>query len=533
MTEPLVAVQDLCITLQHSGKQLVNRVNFKIHRGETVALVGESGAGKSLTAHSLVCLTPDSMQIRGSVLFGGENLLGKPKPFIENLRGDRIGMIFQEPMSSLNPLHTVEHQVQENLLQHQILSRHQAYKKTQELFRDVELPNPAEIGKRLPHELSGGQRQRVMIAMAIANKPDLLIADEPTTALDVTVQEQILILLNKLQQSYGMTILFITHDLGLVQHHADRVCVMSNGHLVEEGNTEDIFQNPQHAITRSIIKSEPAGQPCPLSSQPEQILTTSELEAWYKQRQQLFSNNEIASVFHNLSISLYEGETLGLVGESGSGKTTIALALLRLLRSKGEIHFRNRPVHDLKEKQFRPLRQQIQMVFQDPFGSLNPRLSIREILEEGLILHTRMDKQQRFERMKRVLEEVGLSCLALDLYPHEFSGGQRQRIALARALVLEPALIILDEPTSSLDRSLQLQLIELLRKIQKQHGTSYIFISHDLSVVRAMSHRIVVMKAGQLIECNTAETILTNPQHQYTKELVEAAFHRTSSRKIF
>ncbi|MCL6269832.1 dipeptide ABC transporter ATP-binding protein [Sansalvadorimonas sp. 2012CJ34-2] len=524
MAEPLLEVNELCITHKASDKTLVSDVSFKIESGETLALVGESGAGKSLTAHSIARLTPDSMEISGLIHFRGKDLIRQNDGYLQNLRGNRIGMIFQEPMTSLNPLQTVGRQVQENILQHQPVSPQEAEQQSLQLFCDVELPNPEVIHKRYPHELSGGQRQRAMIAMAIANSPDLLIADEPTTALDVTVQKQILALLGKLQKHYNMAILFITHDLGLVRHFADRMCVMADGKLVEKGETDNIFANPRHSVTRDIIDSEPTGQPYPVVSDAKNALVTQELRAWYRQRKSWFSKTNNDPVFDKVSLSLKQGETLGLVGESGSGKTSVALALLRLITSDGEIFFFEQAVQSLCEKTFRPLRKDIQMVFQDPFGSLNPRMSIREILGEGLIIHSRLNPLEREQKMRLVLDEVDLPYSSLDLYPHEFSGGQRQRIALARAVILEPRLIILDEPTSSLDRGLQLQLIHLLRKIQKQHNTSYIFISHDLSVVRAMSHRIAVMKSGKLIECGPSEQVFNYPNHQYTKTLIEAAF---------
>ena len=522
---PLLEMKNVSIALQNQGNesQLIKGINLSIQAGETLALVGDSGAGKSLTAYSIPRLLPENMTVTGEVLFEGKNLLNSTPQDIKNIRGHQISMIFQEPMTSLNPLHKVGRQVAENLIIHQGIDKTDARQKTIALFQDVELPTPETLVDRLPHQLSGGQRQRVMIAMAIANNPKLLIADEPTTALDVTVEQQVLQLIKKLQQTYRMAVLFITHDLGIVKNYSDRVCVMANGEIVEQGKSTDIFSSPRHPVTQGLISSAPTGQPFPPPAGQTLTLQLSSLSAWYQSSTGWFRKKERKAVVKDISLSLSAGETLGIVGESGSGKTSLGLAILRMLSSEGGIYVNNQPVHNLHENQFRPIRKDIQLVFQDPFGSLNPRMTIRDILEEGLIIHTDLTQENRLTLMIETLEEMDFDASILNRYPHEFSGGQRQRIALARTVVLKPSLIILDEPTSSLDRRLQLQLIELLRELQRKYKLSYIFISHDLSVVRAMSHHILVLKDGVVIERGETDAILEAPQHAYTQALFEAA----------
>lgn len=522
---PLLAMKDVSIALQNRGNetQLVKGINLSIQAGETLALVGDSGAGKSLTAYSIPRLLPENMTVTGDILFEGKNLQNFTSQHIRNIRGHQISMIFQEPMTSLNPLHKVGRQVAENLILHQGIDKHEARQKIITLFQDVELPTPETLADRLPHQLSGGQRQRVMIAMAIANNPKLLIADEPTTALDVTVEQQVLRLIKSLQQKYQMSVLFITHDLGIVKNYSDRVCVMANGKIVEQGHSAEIFSHPQHAVTKGLISSVPTGQPFPSSYNQNLTLQLSTLSAWYRGTTGWFRKKERNIIVKDISLSLVAGETLGIVGESGSGKTSLGLAILRMVNSEGDIHVNGQPVHALPEKEFRPIRKDIQLVFQDPFGSLNPRMTVRDVLEEGLIIHTDLSQEERLALMIKTLEEMDFDESILNRYPHEFSGGQRQRIALARAVVLKPSLIILDEPTSSLDRRLQLQLIDLLRELQRKYNLSYIFISHDLSVVRAMSHHILVLKNGVVIEKGETEAILQAPQHAYTQALFEAA----------
>ncbi|MTI14657.1 ABC transporter ATP-binding protein [Sansalvadorimonas verongulae] len=518
---PLLTMQDVTISLK--DKVLVNRLSLSINLGETVALVGDSGAGKSLTAYSIPGLLPEDMVVTGQIHYEDQSLLSLPPEQMKRIRGKQIGMIFQEPMTSLNPLHKVGRQVEENLLIHQSMTKKEALKKTIALFRDVELPQPEELVNRLPHQLSGGQRQRVMIAMAIANKPRLLIADEPTTALDVTVEQQVLQLIQRLQRKYQMAVLFITHDLGIVKRYCDKVCVMADGAIIEQAPTNLIFSAPKHQVTRELINSRPSGSPYPPAQNQTMTLHLSSLFAWYRSQKTWFKAHQRQMIVKDITLSIKAGETLGVVGESGSGKTSLGLAILKMLNSEGEIYVKERAVHTLNEKAFRPIRKDIQLVFQDPFGSLNPRMTISDILEEGLMIHTILNADERLTRMQQTLGEVGFESNVLNRYPHEFSGGQRQRIALARAIVLRPALVILDEPTSSLDRRLQLQLIDLLRELQRKYGLSYIFISHDLSVVRAMSHRIAVLKDGEIVERGDTETILNSPQHSYTQALFNAA----------
>jgi microcin C transport system ATP-binding protein len=499
-----------------------------MQRGETLALVGESGSGKSVTAMSILQLLPypRATHPAGSILFDGQEMIGAPERTLRQIRGNRIAMIFQEPMTSLNPLHNVEKQVGEVLLLHKGLRGAKARDRIIELLDLVGIPDPKSRLRSLPHELSGGQRQRVMIAMALANDPELLIADEPTTALDVTIQAQILQLLRDLQNRLGMALLLITHDLQIVKKMADQVCVMKDGEIVEFGDNARLFEQPRHPYTRRLLDAVPSGQARPLPDDARQLLQTGEIHVRFPMGKKgiLGRPEYYLEAVDGVSVSVRQGETLGIVGESGSGKTTLALAILRLLQSQGDITFDGVDVRARDGAQMRALRRDMQVVFQDPFGSLSPRMSVAQIVGEGLEIHQpELDKAAREERIAQALIEVDLPESALHRYPHEFSGGQRQRISIARALVLKPRFMVLDEPTSALDMSVQAQIVELLRDLQARHNMAYLFISHDLKVVRALSHRVMVMKGGKLVESGTADEIFDHPQHAYTKELLAAA----------
>lgn len=529
---PLLSVQDLQIAFRSGNvvNQVVHGVSFDVAAGETVALVGESGSGKSVSALSVLQLLPypAASHPGGSIRFDGQELLGADDKTLRGVRGNAISMIFQEPMSSLNPLHTVERQVGEVLKVHQGLRDDAARARTLELLDRVGIRDAESRLKSYPHELSGGQRQRVMIAMALANRPKLLIADEPTTAPDVTVQAQILRLLAELQAEMGMAMLFITHDLAIVRRLASRVHVMQAGKVVEHGPVANVFENPQHPYTQMLISTEPSGAPL---SQPhgDAALEADDLKVWFPVKTGLFkrTTGHIKAV-DGIDISIRQGETLGIVGESGSGKTTLGLALLRLTDSQGAIRFKGQDIAKLGRKQMMPLRSDLQVVFQDPYGSLSPRMSVADIIEEGLLIHhPSMSFADRDDAVVKALEEVGLDPETRFRYPHEFSGGQRQRISIARALVLKPKVILLDEPTSALDMSVQAQVVDLLRDIQAKHNLAYLFISHDLKVVRALSHRILVMKDGKVVEAGDRETIFENATQDYTRELIAAAFDET------
>jgi microcin C transport system ATP-binding protein len=528
-TPALIQVRDLQVHFQQGERvvEAVTGIDFDIPKGQTVAIVGESGSGKSVSALAIVRLLPypKASHPRGQILYRGENLLQADENRMRQLRGNRIGMIFQEPMTSLNPLHTVERQIGETLFLHEGLKNQQARLRIIELLDLVGIDEPERRLKSFPHELSGGQRQRVMIAMALANEPELLIADEPTTALDVTIQKQILELLGSLQKKLGMAILLISHDLNIVRHYAHHVYVMHRGELVESGCTESLFRAPQHPYTQALLSAEPQGGPVPPSSNGEVLLKTDNLRVWFPIYKGLFKRvaRHVKAV-DGVSLELPQGQTLGIVGESGSGKTTLGLAILRLIKSQGEICFSGHQIQSYKQKRITPLRREMQVVFQDPFGSLSPRMSIAETVGEGLEIHDPGSAEQRKQRVIEALQEVGLDPDVRDRYPHEFSGGQRQRIAIARALVLKPKLIILDEPTSALDRTVQCQIIDLLRDLQRKHQLSYLFISHDLAVVRALSHKLMVMKSGQVVEQGSTEQLFRNPQHPYTQQLLKAAF---------
>ncbi len=528
----LLQVSDLHVSFGRGERevQAVRGVSFSIDAGETVALVGESGSGKSVSALSIMQLLPypQAHHPRGSIQYRGEELLAATENRMRQIRGDRIAVIFQDPLTSLNPLHNVERQIAEVLLLHKFMTPKQARIRVIELLELVGLESACtpERLAALPHEFSGGQQQRIMIAMALANEPDILIADEPTTALDVTIQAQILDLLKSLQARLNMALLLITHDLGIVRNMADRVCVMNRGEIVESGDCQTLFARPAHEYTRKLLDAEPKGRPEPVPNDASVIMTCDALRVWYPIKKGVLRRTvDHVKAVDGISLQVNAGFSLGIVGESGSGKSTIGRALIRLEQSQGQIIFDGHALHDLDRKAMRPLRREIQMVFQDPYGSLSPRLSVGQIIEEGLLVHGEGgDIKLRRELIANALREVGLDGAMQDRYPHEFSGGQRQRISIARALVLKPRLIILDEPTSALDRTVQSQIIDLLRDLQKKHNLSYIFISHDLSVVRALCHHLVVMQAGKVVEQGVAERVFSNPEHPYTQRLLSAAF---------
>ena len=525
----LLDVRDLSVSFRQGGKKTVavDNVSFSIERGKTLALVGESGSGKSISALSIVRLLPPGANYSGHAYFAGQNMLSIDDETLRSIRGARITMVFQEPMTSLNPLHTIEHQISEILELHGMNVDAQRRERVIELLREVGIPNPANRLGAYPHQLSGGQRQRVMIAMALANKPDLLIADEPTTALDVTVQAQIIALLERLQQTYGMAILFITHDLGLVRRFADHVCVMQKGKIVEKGSVSTVFNAPQHPYTQSLLSAEPKGAPLEDDPQAPVVVSTDNLRVWFPIKRGFMRRTvDHVKAVDGVSLKIREGSTVGVVGESGSGKTTLALAILRLIRSDGPIVFLGNPINQLSISQMRPLRRDMQIVFQDPYGSLSPRMSVGEIVAEGLtVQRPELNLDQRRDIVAKALTETGLDPSTMDRYPHEFSGGQRQRVAIARAIVLEPKFIVLDEPTSALDMSVQVQIIDLLRDLQRRMSLAYLFISHDLRVVKALAAYLIVMRNGQVVEEGPAREIFEHPQQEYTKALFAAAFH--------
>ena len=523
---PLLDVKDLCVSFRQDGKltPAVKGISFHVERGETVALVGESGSGKSVSALSTVSLLGDTAHVEGSVTYDGQQMIGANDKLLRKVRGNDISFIFQEPMTSLNPLHTIDKQLAESLTLHQGLTGHALKTRILELLIKVGIHDAESRLGSYPHQLSGGQRQRVMIAMALANKPDVLIADEPTTALDVTIQAQILDLLKELKDSEGMGLLFITHDLTVVRRIADRVCVMQKGEIVEQGPTAEIFDNPQHPYTQSLLGAEPTGSPAPVPEGAEVIAQTENLKIWFPIQQGLFRRTvgHVKAV-NDATISVRAGETLGIVGESGSGKTTLALAIMRLIASEGGITFMGNDIRKWSTKQLRALRKDMQIVFQDPFGSLSPRMTCMQIIAEGLTIHKVDPERNQRELVHDVMIEVGLDPATMDRYPHEFSGGQRQRIAIARAMVLRPRLLVLDEPTSALDMTVQVQIVDLLRALQVKYGLAYLFISHDLKVVRAMSHQVMVMKRGDVVEYGDVDALYDNPQTEYTRTLLQAA----------
>ncbi len=531
MAETLLQVARLGVEFRQPGNTVraVKNVSFDIEQGETVALVGESGSGKSVTALSVLQLLPYPVAAHtpgSSIRFRGRELVGADENVLRAVRGDQVSMIFQEPMTSLNPLHIVEKQINEVLMVHKGLSRNAARARTLELLDLVRIRDPEQRLKSYPHQLSGGQRQRVMIAMALANEPDLLIADEPTTAVDVTIQAQILELLNDLQARLGMAMLFITHDLSVVRKMASRVHVMHAGSVVESGSVNEIFERPQHPYTQRLLAAEPKGGAVAAPPDAPAVMTAQDIKVWFPVKAGVLRRTvgHVKAV-NGISVKVRQGHTVGVVGESGSGKTTLGLALLRLEKSKGSIEFDGRVIQGLSWKSLRPLRREMQIVFQDPFGSLSPRMSVGQIIGEGLSVHgLGKDEAEREQMIIEALEEVYLDPDTRHRYPHEFSGGQRQRIAIARAMILKPRFVVLDEPTSALDMSVQAQIVDLLRELQARHKLAYLFISHDLKVIRAMSDEVMVMRDGQVVEHRPADEIFDNPRAPYTRALMAAAF---------
>jgi len=530
--QPILTIEDLAVEFrgQDGWVTAVQGTTLDIAKGETLALVGESGSGKSVTALSILQLLPypGARHPRGRIRFQGQDLLGADDRTLRGVRGNRIAMIFQEPMTSLNPLHTVEQQISETLFLHKKMNPAQARARCLELLTLVGIPNPERRLASFPHEMSGGQRQRVMIAMALANEPDLLIADEPTTALDVTIQAQILELMKDLQRRFGMALLLITHDLGVVRKMADRVCVMNRGEIVERGSADDIFLRAQHPYTRKLLAAEPKGTAAPPRPGARPVVDVDSLKVWFPIRAGMLRRTvDHVKAVNGISLTVKEGHTVGVVGESGSGKSTLGMALLRLLGSQGGIRFDGQDIQGWTTRQMRPLRRQMQIVFQDPYGSLSPRMSVGQIIEEGMKIHGigGTSRAERERAIAQALEEVGLDPGCRNRYPHEFSGGQRQRIAIARAMVLKPRFVVLDEPTSALDMSVQAQIVDLLRDLQARHNLAYLFISHDLKVVRALANEVMVMKDGVVVEHGSTEAIFTNPQKDYTRALLAAALN--------
>jgi len=524
----MLAVDNLSVAF--GPRRVVDEVSFTLNQGETLALVGESGSGKSLTALSILQLLPSGAQCTGTVMLDGQSMLGVPPGVLQAVRGDTAGIVFQEPMTSLNPLHSIGRQVAEAMALH---GRKPARGAVAGLLRRVGFPDAEDRLQAFPHQLSGGQRQRVMIAMALANNPKLLIADEPTTALDVTIQAGILDLLAREKAARGLALLLISHDLNVVRRVADRVCVMKDGRIVEAGRVAEVFRAPQHPYTRMLIAAEPSGQPGPVPARAPVLIEARDLGVVFPVRRGLLRRvvGEVRAV-DGVSLSIREGETLGLVGESGSGKSTIGLALLRMQAATGRVAFAGQDISAMPQSRLRPLRQSMQVVFQDPYGSLSPRMSMGEIVAEGLRVHEpRLGQRERAARVAAALQEVGLPADAAGRYPHEFSGGQRQRVAIARAIVLTPRLLVLDEPTSALDRSVQAQIVDLLRTLQARHGLAYLFISHDLAVVRALAHRVMVLRGGRVVEEGPADALFADPRDPYTIALIAAAFP-TPSREI-
>ncbi len=525
---PLLDVRNLSVSFVQGGKETVavDNVSFSLERGKTLALVGESGSGKSISALSIVRLLPPGALATGQALFSGADMLSISERQLRAVRGARITMVFQEPMTSLNPLQTIEQQVAEILELHGMRGREATRARVIELLGEVGIPDPEARLGAYPHQLSGGQRQRVMIAMALANKPDLLIADEPTTALDVTVQAQIIALLERLQKTYGMAILFITHDLNLVRRFADSVCVMQKGRIVESGEVNAVFNAPRHPYTKALLTAEPKGDPIVEDENAPVVLSADDLRVWFPIKRGFMRRTvDYIKAVDGVTLKVRSGGTVGVVGESGSGKTTLALAMLRLIRSEGPIVFLGSRIDGKSVAQMRPLRRDMQIVFQDPYGSLSPRMSVAEIVAEGLtVQRPELSLDERREIVARALKETGLDPATMDRYPHEFSGGQRQRIAIARAIVLEPKFVVLDEPTSALDMSVQAQIIDLLRDLQRRRSLAYLFISHDLRVVKALAGQLIVMRHGKVVEAGPADDVFARPKNEYTRALFAAAF---------
>ena len=535
MTEPLLRATNLSVAFSQGGVETaaVRGVDFHVDKGETVAIVGESGSGKSVSALSIVGLLPENAAISGSVRYKDTEMIGADPVELRRIRGNDVSFIFQEPMTSLNPLHTLEKQIGESLALHQKLQGDAARARAVDLLAKTGIDNPESRLKSYPHQLSGGQRQRVMIAVALANNPDLLVADEPTTALDVTIQAQILQLLAELKSAEEMSLLFITHDLNIVRSIADRVYVMKDGRFVETGKKDDVFDRPSHRYTQRLLAAEPSGEPDPVPERSEAIMQAKDVKVWFPIQRGLIRRTvgHIKAV-NPSNFEVKRGETVGVVGESGSGKTTLALAMMRLVASTGDIRFLDQDIQGLKSTALRPVRRNMQMVFQDPYGSLSPRMTIEQIVSEGLRVHG-VSEGKRRKLVAEILEEVGLDAAMLQRYPHEFSGGQRQRIAIARAMILHPKLVVLDEPTSALDRTVQAQIIDLLLGIQRKHELSYLFISHDLRVVRALSHKIIVMRNGDIVESGSSVEVFNNPKTPYTRELITAAFDMQAATASF
>ena len=530
INQPLLSVRDLSVAFHQGGGTTlaVDKVSFQIKRGECLALVGESGSGKSVSALSILKLLPypNASHPSGSIRFKGQELIDRSEQQMREVRGSDISIIFQEPMTSLNPLHTIEAQIGEIIQLHNPTSNAEARKRTLELLTQVGIPEPETRLNSYPHQLSGGQRQRVMIAMALANEPDLLIADEPTTALDVTVQAQILTLLAEIRTRLGMSLLFITHDLGIVRRIADHVCVMKSGEIVEQGPVEQVFKSPKHPYTRDLLAAEPKPDPAPPQPDAPIVMSANDLKVWFPIKRGLMRKTvgHIKAV-DGVSVAVRKGETLGVVGESGSGKTTLGLALMRLISSNGRIVFLGKDIQGLRFKEMRPYRRDMQIVFQDPFGSLSPRMSVADIIAEGLSVHQpKLSREQREARVVKALEDVGLKPDTRYRYPHEFSGGQRQRISIARAVVLEPDFVVLDEPTSALDMLIQAQMVDLLRELQRRRDLTYMFISHDLRVVASLASHLIVMRGGKVVEEGQAAELFKNPKTDYTRALFAAAF---------
>ncbi len=538
MTTKLIDVHNLHVGFR-KGEQIhevVHGIHFSIDAQETLALVGESGAGKSISAQAILRLIPESTIAypQGKIRFGERDILKLSQDELRKIRGNEISMIFQEPMSSLNPLHTIEKQLNETLFLHKGLSAAQATPIAVEWLHKVGMTDPEKRVKAFPHQLSGGERQRVMIAMSLANEPKLLIADEPTTALDVTIQSQILHLMKALKDELGMAMLFITHDLGIVRQIADRVAVMRNGKIVETGAAATLFSQPRHDYTKTLLDAEPRGEPPEADTQAEELLTLHDVKVWFPiQKGILRLTKDYVKAVDGVTIRIRKGQTLGVIGESGSGKTTLGKAILRLEKSEGAIVFKHIALQSLNEKHLRPLRREMQIIFQDPYGSLNPRMSVEQIIGEGLKIHQPGEKAKQEHRIIESLQEVGLDPKRRYQFPNQFSGGERQRIAIARALVLKPKFVVLDEPTSSLDRSIQFQVIELLQRIQQKYGLTYLFISHDLKLVKTFCHEIIIMKQGRMVEAGQTRDILTHPQHPYTQELLATAFEHTETKPVF
>ena len=525
MSDTVLSVKNLSISFKNNSesKTVLFNSNFKIKRGTTLSLVGESGSGKSITSLALVSLLPLNASIVGSINFNGKELIGLSEIELQKIRGNKISFIFQEPMTSLNPLHTIEKQIGESLGFHQNLSGDERTEKVVELLKKVRITNPYTRLKDYPHQLSGGQKQRVMIAMALANKPDLLIADEPTTSLDVTIEKEIIDLLMEIKSSEKMSIIFITHNLRIVRQISDTVCVMQNGKIIEQGSTKEIFETPKSNYTKKLLNSSPKGFKKNNSKRISKILNVKNLKVWFPIKRGLLRRTKgFIKAVNQISFDLMEEETLGVVGESGSGKTTLALAILKLINSEGSITFQNQNLQNFRNINLLKFRKNAQIIFQDPYGSLSPKMNIEAIVGEGLDVHEKISKSKRTEMILEILNEVGLDGDMITRYPHEFSGGQRQRIAIARALILKPKLLILDEPTSALDVSVQLQVINLLKKIQKKYSLSYIFISHDIALIKAVSDKIIIMKNGIIVESGETKNLFLKPKENYTKELIVA-----------